>query len=368
MPTNYSVIAAQLADHFSIQGQIQKTDAAQTITIPPISINIDGLGYHKATETVLDPLVNNDGYGGLGGTPAFTVGLDYYVYTMKAEADSVEPQLVISENSTYPDGSSAADSRKIGGFHYGRVRVVNSKNEPVNGSNVAFGTSGTNWKDNVAAGILPLSVWSLKHRPRCTPEGMVYMGGGLWVDIYLCSDDGAGGAKSTYNSTPMTGTEGLNQYDFMQRFARVDKRGLTYAEWCNAAFGSPQGEDGNNTYAYARTTNSARAATGSVDKAVSSIGCVDCVGNVWEWLDETNTRNNPALSTSLNYHDVITTGEYATAGWGQARMYSTDHLVALLAGGYWNYGVLAGARAVDLHGRPWTVNTRHGSRGACEAI
>ncbi len=355
---DYSVIAAQLSDYFSIQGDIEFDSG--DIVVPPISVNIDGLGYHKATDTELDPSTDND-----GSFVALTVGTDYYVYVMKAASDSIEPQFTISENSTWPDGSSATDSRKIGGFHYGRVRVVNSKNEPVNGSNVAFGTSGTNWKDNVAAGILPLSVWSLKHRPRCTPEGMVYMGGGLWVDIYLASDDGAGGIKSAYNATPITGTESLNQYDFMQRFARVDKRGLTYAEWCNAAFGSPQGEDGNNTYAYARTTNSARAATGSVDKAVSSIGCVDCVGNVWEWLDETNVRSLTAATGA--YHDVITTGEYATAGWGQAYMYDANHLVALRAGGGWSYGVIAGARAVILVVQPWTVDTNLGSRGACES-
>ena len=358
---NYSVLAAQMANFYSTEGDIEKTSGQQRVTIPPISVNVGGIGYHKATETDLDPLTNND-----ATFAAFAVGTDYYIYAVPADANSIEPNFVVSLNSTWPNGYTASTSRKIGGFHYGRVRAVNAKREPINGSSVAFGTSGTNWKDNVANGILPLSVWSLTHRPRCSPEGMVYMGGGLWVDIYLCADDGNGGVKSDYNATPLTGTEGLNQYDFMQRFARVDKRGLTYAEWCNAAFGSPQGEDGNNTYAHAATTNSARAATGSVDKAVSSIGCVDCAGNAWEWLDETNVRSLTAATGA--YKNVITTGEYATAGWGQAYMYDDNHLVALIAGGGWSNGVIAGARAFILGNGPWAVGTAIGSRGACASI
>jgi hypothetical protein len=363
MSKNYSVIAAQLADYFSLQGHIEHDSG--DIVVPPISVNIDGLGYHKATDTTLDPSTDND-----GSFASLAVGTDYYIYAMKAASDSIEPQLTISENSTYPDGSTADDSRKIGGFHYGRVRVINAKNEPINGDEDVFTTGGSvapaDWQDNVAAGIVPLSVWSLKHRPRCTPEGMVYMGGGLWVDIYLASDDGAGGVKSAYNATPITGTEGLNQYDFMQRFARVDKRGLTYAEWCNAAFGSPQGEDGNNDHAYAKTTNSARAATGSVEDAVSSIGCVDCVGNVWEWLDETNVRSLTAATGA--WKDVITTGEYAAVGWGQAYMYDDNHLVALRAGGDWTDGVNAGARAVALSHQLRGISVINGSRAACESI
>ena len=34
---------------------------------------------------------------------------------------------------------------------------------------------------------VPRSVWTLGHRPKCSPEGMVYLGGGTWVDIYPVS-------------------------------------------------------------------------------------------------------------------------------------------------------------------------------------
>lgn len=38
--------------------------------------------------------------------------------------------------------------------------------------------------------------------PEMYPEGMVYIGGGTWVDIYLNSDDGEMGLKSEYNCAP----------------------------------------------------------------------------------------------------------------------------------------------------------------------
>ena len=55
----------------------------------------------------------------------------------------------------------------------------------------------------VSNGIVPRSVWTLGHRPKCSPEGMVYLGGGTWVDIYLNSDDGAKGLKSEYGCAPI---------------------------------------------------------------------------------------------------------------------------------------------------------------------
>jgi len=49
---------------------------------------------------------------------AFSVGVDYFIYI------TIDGQLVISANSTAPADTNPADVRKIGGFHYGRVRPV----------------------------------------------------------------------------------------------------------------------------------------------------------------------------------------------------------------------------------------------------
>ena len=92
---------------------------------------------------------------------------------------------------------------------------------------------------NISNGIVPRSVWTLGHRPKCSPEGMVYLGGGTWVDIYLNSDDGAKGLKSEYGCAPMTGTESMNWYNFVERLAKSGKRLPNYAEFCAYALALP---------------------------------------------------------------------------------------------------------------------------------
>lgn len=284
----------------------------------------------------------------------FVVGTNYYVYLHDDGADA--EVYIISANSTFPTshGCNANNTRKIGGFHYGRERV-------------SITTS------DIQSAIVPNSVWDLKHRPKCTPEGMAYIGGGVWVDIYLPSVNAAisfangngspltaGTAKSTYNSTPLTGTEGLNAYNFNELARQSGKRLLTLSEWLQAAHGSPPGEDGNNDHAYAKTTNVARAATGSVADAISFLNIVDCVGNVWEWLDE-----------------FINMGVAAGAGWqdempgllvGQLYEYGNDTFHQVLAGGGWPGGLIAGSRCVYLLGYPWDVDTGSSSRFACDAL
>ncbi|WP_375638827.1 MULTISPECIES: hypothetical protein [unclassified Bartonella] len=50
---------------------------------------------------------------------------------------------------------------------------------------------------------MPNSVWCLNHRPRSSPEGMVYnLWHNIWVDIYLQSGTGEN-AKSAYG-VPIT--------------------------------------------------------------------------------------------------------------------------------------------------------------------
>lgn len=189
---------------------------------------------------------------------------------------------------------------------------------------------------------------------------MVYAGGGLWVDIYLASSNGVGGVKSAYNTTPLTGTEGHNSYDFIDLGLKSGKRLLSYSEWQQAAYGSPQGADGNNTNAWAATTNTARTTTGKVVNAVSAIGCVDCVGNVWEWLDELSYRYDGTQSWS--WKDVLGTGN------GQAYTEGTYGLVRLIAGGRWDDGVHAGCRAVLCGHYPWVVNAGIGARFGCDSL
>lgn len=316
---------------FDIRGQIAK-GAGDTIIIPPLALRVDRQNLKKEISTTLS-VSDND-----GSFLNWAFGTDYYIYACQP-ASGAEPIFKLSINSTYPNGYTATNSRKIGGFHYGKIRT------------------GANPGD-VADSIVPNSVWDLLNRPRCSPEGMVKVAN-FWVDIYLASDDGNGGLKSAFNATPLTGTEGLNWYNFVERAAKVGKRLLTYAEWCAVAQGSPQGNDGDNVNAWSKTTNSGRNPTGTVANATSSYNVRDCAGNVWEWLDELSIRQD---STSWNWYNVL------GSGYGQAYLPNNVGVVALVAGGNWRVGINAGSRTVNPDTGPWNVSVGSGSRAVCDSL
>jgi len=285
---------------------------------------------------------------------AFTLGTNYYVYICDVGTD--QEVYKISANSTYPADYNANNSRKIGGFHYGRKR---------NSITVTDVTSSV---------IVPNSVWDLRHRPRCSPEGMVYLNNGVWVDIYLSSINEAiafaagsgsplltGTGKSSYNSIPLTGTEGLNGYNFIELARRSGKRLLTMQEWLQAAHHSPQGNNTNNVDAWSATTNNVRQTTGYVANAISLLNIVDCVGNISEWLDEFVIRQDGTLGWN-NYNVMVGMGV------GLPYMYSDVGFVQIIAGGPWSGGATAGSRYVSLYTNAWQVYSDCGTRFACDSL
>lgn len=356
-------VGAQAAGFYAASSNIVK-GAGDTITIPQGMVNIggNGKGYVMAAVANLDPtnVANRD-----NSFSAFAVGQNYYIYACQ-QAGTAAAKILVSINSTYPNGYSASTSRKIGGFHYGRVRAVDGNNFPINGSSAVYGSG---WKANVANGIVWNSVWCLQNRPKCDPTGMAKVGR-LWVDIYLVAQDiapsvsnyklVAGSGKSAYNSTPLSGTEGLSGDNFNELAKRTGKRLLTLDEWRQVAEGSPQGEDGNNTNAWAATSNVARNPTGGVANAISAHNIVDCVGNLWEWLA---TYSNDYSSVAWQWANPESAGEV-----GKYYIPNAGGLIQYLAGGYWSNGVVAGSRAVNVNNYPWNVNTNIGSRFACDCI
>lgn len=315
-------------------------------------------GIFKTTDTFLT--VSNLDVGS-----AFVVGRDYYIYICDNGGD--DEVYKISLNTTFPSGFNEVNSRKIGGFHVGRVRKV-SNLQPLNPSNIV---NGDGWEGNVVEGIIPRSVWTLYHRPKCDPEGMTYLGSGVWVDIYLSADDGKGGLISKYNTTPITGTEGLDQYTINERALVVNKRLMTYDEACRAAYGSPEGRDDDNTMAWSATTNTGRKSTGFVKNAVSAIGCVDCVGNVYEWTSTMLTRAEHNVNSGDTHG---TTGAWAWdktspfPGCGNIYQYYNYSLAALRFGGSWSDGSHCGRRTANLGNYPWGVYRDYGCRLACDSL
>ena len=325
----------------------------------PDTLEIIGGVLVRVGESIFETIAATLTAADLDTGAAFTVGTDYYIYmcdpTDGDETVDEDEVYKISTSEVFPNGYTAANSRLIGGFHYGVVRKVNEHGNPVNSSNVE---SGSGWESNVYNGILPNSVYTLLFRPKCDPKGMCYIGNGLWGDIYLASDDGEDGLQSVKGVNPITGTEGLNWYIANEKARRVGKRLPTYAEFCQAAFGSPEGQDANNTYAWSATGNTARALTGAVTYAVSAVNIRDLVGNVWKWVDEFCL--DPTAS-SWAWQDVL------GAGHGDAYIPSSTALLAFLCGGNWHYGVHDGDRAVDCGLYPWHVGTRLGVWCVCDS-
>lgn len=346
-------------------------------------------------------------------------GTDYYIYAYVAGNTSNAIDIVVSKNSTYPDdesGSSpytASNTRKIGGFHFGAVRVVSQNGSPIDSSGVEFGTSSTIWKQNVIDGmVVPNSIWDLcdtdggriPHRDGTVMIGGSWKssnkgnftghyskkGGRFWCDIYLVSKDsgtigfsqgtsrspikGDGKLVSAYGETPITGTEGLCGYNFIELAKKDGLRLLSYQEWLQVAYGNPQGEDDASNYGWTATTINSRTYTGcSINPgtgghtgggakkyAVSAWNVCDCVGNVWELLSDFVMKGGKG---GFGWHDVTPDAEV-----GHIYEDSDNAITQLVAGGGVSGGVHCGCRTLGFNTSPYIVQSYYGSRFARDAL
>ena len=175
-------------------------------------------------------------------------GVDYWVYIC---LDDTNPEIVVSKNESFPDGSTAATSRKIGHFYYGSIRKVSNDGLwiPIDSAGNKFGSSGTKWQDNVTVGIVPNSIWDLKHKPKISHPGLVEVNG-IWVGAFQASAEEAftfmsgtnglhvtsGKLATKYGAIPVTGSEGMNQFTFNEIAHKQGLRLPKYAEWLAGAF------------------------------------------------------------------------------------------------------------------------------------
>lgn len=400
-PNVYNAILLKKGSAFTVDDgtKVRRIVADQNITINPKAM----LDVNIGKESDLTELEH---------------GTDYYIYAYVSGNTSNAIDIVVSKNSTYPDdesGSSpytASNTRKIGGFHFGTVRVVSQNGSPVDSDGSEFGMNGTIWKQNVIDSmVVPNSIWDLfdtdggriPHRDGTVMIGGSWTssnegsltghyskkGGRFWCDMYQVSKDsgtisfsqgtsispvkGNGKLVSAYGELPITAATGLCGYNFIELASKDGLRLLSYHDWLQVAYGNPQGEDADNQYGYTATTNGYRTYTGcSVDTsdgshsasgvkkyALSAWNVCDCVGNVLELLSD---FVNDGSTDNGVWQDVM-------SGYGVGQIFDSTPTAfkQLLAGGFARDGAKCGCRTVYVMHNPWFNPISIGVRFASDA-
>lgn len=353
--TTYA-IPAMGAGSFQMMGSITAASAA-TLDIPEGLVNIggNGRGYVLPEHLGWDPTEPGNHDGTVG---TLELGDDVYIYAV--QHNDGRARLVASKNATMPGGYTADSSRKIGGFHYGRVRPVAQR------YNAAFVPP---------VQIVPNSVWDLRHRPTCDPTGMVeVVPGKLWVDIYLNSEGSGTWPEnipvSRYGVMPIR-DDIYARVDFHLLVRNAGKRLPSVEEFLTYSEGAPQGNDGDNDTAWSATTNTGPTVAGGVAKAVSMFNVVDAAGNLWEWLDgHYDLGLDDRSGWSKEFVDV---GRDAAFAHGSLNSYiygagDTSSWRCFAGGGQFDLGAHVGARCLFSFARPWTATGIVGLRGVCDAL
>ena len=334
------------------------TDATErrTVNIPAVQLRINATVYTLSTATTLD--ADTTGSWASNETSKATAanrnGEDVYVYAVEPSSGTT-PNFCLSSNSTYPDGTvggvtaSATNSRKIGGFHCLCVDV-----------GTISGHSLTGYLDG---DILPRSVWTqASHRPTSSPEGMVYVGNKLWADIYLASNTTT--LESSYGGTIVDGVSNpdYHWYNFVERFAEIEKRLPTQAEFMTLAIGS--NEETNISGSADPGTTGGHSDTAS-RRMISNVGCEDCAGALWQWANETGSDGGAAsYAVQDTASDGTTYDGVNSIGRGQGYAVPNRGFV----GGDWSNGAICGSRGVFWYNSPLWLGGSFGSRGVSGSL
>lgn len=324
------------------------TTAANRYTILTpnyVGLDVNGTIYYIETQQEIDlsAAANWDSIAVDYTVAATRAGLDFYLYACEPASGNA-PAFVLSVNSTTPTGYTADNSRKIGGFHC---------------LCVAVGTiAGHTLTTFLAGDILLASVWDLKHRAEAENIGLVYSEeGNGWVDIYLAS--GTGTNTTSVNGGTISDTRDWN--DFVDDFGAVKKRLLTDIEFQLIAAGS---NEETNIAGSADPGDTGGHSDTAGRRMISNIGCEDCCGVVYQWLQTPSMRADFDISAG--------TGDDASAGWynlpgskGSFYTYGISKYMntQLLAGMSWAYGTYCGSRGRYANHYRWAANSYLGGRG-----
>ena len=318
------------------------TSAKTSITINPMMLTINGSAYELKDAKTL--LLNDDtAWDVKYVTASNRAGKDFYIYACQPSSGTI-PTLILSANSTVPTGYTATNSRKIGGFHCECLDVGTVTDE--------------NTMNGYATGdIIPYSIWDLKHRPKSSPEGMVYVEPlNVWISIYIMSWDGSK-LVSAYNGVQADGASAkpFSGTEFAEYLAKVNMRLPRYDEFVVFAKGiqecvNVKGSTDVNTTGGHYTTDNKRI--------ISSYGIEDCAGVIWQWLSDVfGSDFVGSWNTSSNRDARNTRGDC----WGGG-------LRRALAGGTWADGAACGSRASSVG--DWSASSYgyNACRGASEPL
>lgn len=281
--------------------------------------------------------------------PALSAGTDYAVYactdgTLRADA-----------SFTAPTGYTAANSRLIGGFHYGLI----APGTTVAGGSFATAGTGMIWTQadvDAIAGINAFSLWDLKWRCKGEQKGMALDPyAGVWAAIYFCPSDHIANGISKYNTDVASGTvlpripvayggNGSANYTALTWWAANEianshgHRLPTEREFSSAAFGVTE----NQSLGGAASTI---PATARQPGYTSRIGLEQVTGHVQTFGTDSSTRWDGA-STPWNWRDV-------NGGRGQVYLYGDANLVRVLLGGNRGHAAMSGSRTSGWIDSPW---------------
>lgn len=265
--TSYETSGVSNYDTFFQANPFLVVNGKRNITIKVGSIiRLDVEGVSRWRQQTSDEVINCQSIMDTGTT--FVNGKDYHLYIIPDGDNGTK--FIVSQNTTYPGGYSASNSRKIGGFHTECANIGTISGHPLSGY--------------VAGDILPASVWCLNHRPNSEPEGMVYDNvNDVWVDIYNQSGTGAN-TKSAYGATR---SHTRMHFDFVDDMRSIKKTLLHDEEFYSASKGSNQKTVvAGSVQPNPDTTGGRSDTTGR--RMVSDIGCEEMCGLQWNHLAETH--------------------------------------------------------------------------------
>lgn len=286
-------------------------------------------------------------------------GKDFYIYACENAGTPLVPNLIISINSTVPNGYTASNSRKIGGFHCECEDIGTISDHPLSGY--------------VAGDILPATIWDLNHRPIGAPEGFAYdEGTDVWLAIYGLSWSGSWGSatatqpgrasddtltlESKYGAEWADGasSEKWHCWKFEQVLARQKQRLPYQREFMSGSLGSNQG---TNIYDSADPTTTGGHKDTNNRRMVSNIGLEDCCGDHYQWGAEVGSA-----STSGSWGNAFDTNDKYQVG----QVYGTVYRALL--GGSWSNGAVCGSRCAQLGSSAFALYSYDGARAASEPL